>query len=179
MIELVKKENLRNYSDEDYVWYACYGSNINYDRFMYYINGDISGKYSSKNGCTNKTRPIEERKFIFECPIYFAGKSKRWGGGMAFLDYESSGNAYGKIYKITMQQFKEVLAQEQKCKLYNAILLVDYIDDLPVFTFTSEKKLNSILNQPSDFYKQVIKEGILNLYDNLNSDQIDQYLKNK
>ena len=33
--------------------------------------------------------------------------------------------------------------------------------------------------QSSDSYKQAIKEDILDLYDNLNSDQIDQHLKNK
>ena len=29
--------------DEEYLWYFCYGSNINIKRFMIYINGDDDG----------------------------------------------------------------------------------------------------------------------------------------
>ena len=68
-MKLIKEKDLDKYSDEDYVWYACYGSNINYNRFMYYINGDISEKYSTINGCVDKSKPIEEKKYIFKCPI--------------------------------------------------------------------------------------------------------------
>lgn len=176
-MKLINKEYMNKYNDADYVWYACYGSNINHERFMYYINGDE--KYSTVEGCTDKSLPEEERQYIFECPIYFAGTSKKWGGGgFAFLDYEHSGKSYGKIYKIKMSQFRGVLEQEQRCELYDAIILVDYIDDLPVFTFTAKHKLNSLLQDPSDQYIKVIKEGLLALYDNIDSNQIDNYLKN-
>lgn len=178
-MELVDFEYLNKYSNEDYVWYACYGSNINYNRFMYYINGDINEKYGTINGCVDKSKPIEEKKYIFKCPIYFAGTSKRWGGGMAFLDYENNGLAYGKIYKIKMSQLKEILKQEQRCKLYDIILLVDNVDKLPVFSFTSKHRLNDILNQPSSLYVDVIKEGILKLYSELGSNQVENYLRNK
>ena len=162
-MEIVKPEDLDKYNDEDYVWYACYGSNINYDRFMYYINGDLDEKYSSINGCVDKSKPVEEKKYIFKCPIYFSGESKKWGGGMAFLDYENSGNAYGKIYKVKMIQLKGVLEQEQQRKLYDTILIVDYVDNIPVFTFTTKHKLDDKLNQPSKAYIEVIKEGLLDL----------------
>lgn len=178
-MKLVDKQYMERYSNEDYVWYACYGSNINYERFMYYINGDTSEKYSSIDGCIDKSAPIEDRQYIFECPIYFAGNSKRWGGGgFAFLDYEHNGKSYGKIYKLKMSQFRGVLEQEQKCKLYDAILLVDYIDNLPVFTFTAKHKLYNLLQEPSAQYVEVIEKGLLNLYNNMDSNQIKEYLKN-
>ena len=102
-----------------------YDSNINYERFIYYINGDTKGKYSTINGCEDKSEPIEERKYIFECPIYFAGNRKRWGeGGVAFLDYEHKGKSYGKLYKLKMNQFKGLLEQEQRCKLYNKLIIL-------------------------------------------------------
>ena len=123
-MNLLNKDDLVKYDDNQYVWYACYGSNINYERFMYYINGDVNEKYSTSKGCSDKSLPLEERQYIFKHPIYFAGDSKRWGGGMAFLDYEHDGKCYGKIYKLKMSQFKDVLEQEQNCKLYDAILLV-------------------------------------------------------
>lgn len=177
-MNLLNKDELVKYDDNQYVWYACYGSNINYDRFIYYINGDVNEKYSTSNGCSDKSLPLEERQYIFEHPIYFAGISKRWGGGMAFLDYEHDGKSYGKIYKLKMSQFKGVLEQEQNCKLYDAILLVDYVDNLPVFTFTAQHKLCDLLNEPSDKYVEIISKGILNLYDNLSIDEIKEYLKN-
>lgn len=177
-MNLLNRDDLVKYNDNQYVWYACYGSNINYERFMYYINGDVNEKYSTLNGCSDKSLPLEERQFIFKHPIYFAGISKRWGGGMAFLDYEHDGKCYGKIYKLKMSQFKGVLEQEQRCKLYDAILLVDYVDNLPVFTFTSQHKLYDLLNQPSDKYVDVITKGLLDLYDSLSIDEIKNYLKN-
>lgn len=77
-----------------------------------------------------------------------------------------------------MSQFKGILEQEQRCKLYDAIILVDYIEDLPVFTFTAQHKLDNLLQEPSDKYIEVIKKGILDLYDNIDSNQIDEYLRN-
>lgn len=177
-MKLVTENDLKKYRDEDYLWYACYGSNINYDRFMYYINGDINGKYSRCEGCKDKTLPLEERQYIFKHPIYFASTSKKWSGGMAFLDYENDGKSYGKIYKLKMSQFRDILEQEQNCKLYDTILLVDYIDNLPVFTFTAQHKLYDLLNQPSDKYVEVITKGLLELYNNLSANEIEEYLKN-
>lgn len=178
-MEVINKQYIDKYNDDEYVWYACYGSNINYKRFMYYINGDESEKYSTNGGCTDKSKPIEERKYIFNCPIYFAGNSKRWnGGGFAFLDYEHTGKSYGKIYKLRMGQFKGVLEQEQRCKLYDVILLVDFVEGLPVFTFTAQHKLYNILQDPGREYTKVIEEGLLELYDNLDSNYIKNYLKN-
>ena len=54
-MKIVKDEELKKYNDNDYVWYGCYGSNINYDRFMLYIKGDNSGIYSSSEGCEDKS----------------------------------------------------------------------------------------------------------------------------
>lgn len=177
-MNLLNKDDLVKYDDNQYVWYACYGSNINYERFMYYINGDLNEKYSTSKGCSDKALPLEERQYIFKHPIYFAGNSKRWGGGIAFLDYEHDGKCYGKIYKIKMSQFKGVLEQEQQSKLYDTILLVDYVDELPVFTFTAKHKVYDLLNEPSDKYTKVIAKGLLNLYDNLSADDIKKYLQN-
>lgn len=76
-MRIIDNEELNKYGDHTYVWYACYGSNINYDRFMKYINGDE--RYSTSEGCDDKSLPLEERQYIFEHPIYFAGESRIWG----------------------------------------------------------------------------------------------------
>lgn len=172
----ISREFLDTYSDEGYIWYACYGSNINYKRFLYYINGDKERKYSMASGCNDKSKPLKSAAFIFDCPIYFAGYSKRWDGGMAFLDYENEGRSLGKLYKIKMGQFKDVLKQEQSCKLYDAIVFVDKYDGLPVFTFTASHRLEDI-TLPSMQYCNVIKNGLLKLFKNLNDEIIKRYFK--
>lgn len=171
---LSEEYKLKEYNDEEYVWYACYGSNINYTRYMMYVNG---GKYATKEGCQDKSEPVEYRKYIFNHPIYFAGESKIWTGGMAFLDYENKGKSYGKIYKIKMSQFKRIFEQENE--LYNAIVLLEYIDNLPVLTFTSKNKLNNLLNNPSNKYISIIKEGLYDLNYGLTENELTNYLKNK
>ena len=177
-MKVITEEELNKYDDNEYIWYACYGSNINYKRFMYYINGDAEGKYSTSNGCQDKTPPVESRKFLLDCPIYFAGKSNRWGGGMAFLDYEGVGKSYGKIYKIKMSQYKGILNQEHKCTLYDTRILIDYIDSIPVFTFTAENKLVNELNEPSNKYVEVIKNGLKDLDYGLTDEELNSYLSN-
>lgn len=175
-MKIVKDEELKKYNDNDYVWYGCYGSNINYDRFMLYIKGDNSGIYSSSEGCEDKSEPLESKKYIYNCPIYFVGESKRWTGGMAFLDYMNDGKSYGRIYKIKMSQFKSVLKQEGK--LYDAIVLAGYEDNLPVLTFTSSKKLDEILNEPSDRYIDVIKKGLISCGYDFSEEEYKKYFKN-
>lgn len=178
-MKLIDIKSLDKYNQEEYVWYACYGSNLYYERFMCYINGDTNDKYSSVGGCRDKSLPIDERQYIFDCPIYFAGNSKRWnGGGSAFLDYEHKGKSYGKIYKIKMNQFIDVLKQEQRCKLYDVVLFADLIDDLPVLTFSAKHKLYDLLQEPSAHYIEVMRRGLLKLYDNLDDEKLTYYLKN-
>lgn len=152
-------KDIDNYDNEQYIWYACYGSNINYDRFKRYIKGDEFGK-----GCKDKSLPIESRKYTFNNPIYFMGTSKKWSGSVAFLDYKSNGKAYGKIYKIKLNQFKDIFNQEAINDLYDTILLIDNIDNLPVFTFTSKEKYDELINKPSKEYLDVINKGIKETY---------------
>lgn len=172
----VSSDYLDKYGEDDYVWYACYGSNINMDRLMVYINGDKNGKFGHVEGCSDKTKPLEAKPYIFNCPIYFAKHSMRWNGGVAFLDYESDGRSYGKIYKLKMSQFKDVLKQEYGSKSYNAIIYVEDYENLPIFTFTSSNKRDD-LEFPSKEYCDVIKKGILDTYTNLKEEDVLEYFE--
>jgi hypothetical protein len=45
--------------------------------------------------------------------MHFASSSGRWGGGgVAFMDVDASGHALGRAYLVTMEQFDDVVAQE-------------------------------------------------------------------
>ncbi len=172
----INSEDIDKYNEDEYVWYACYGSNINLDRLMIYINGDKNGKFGHVEGCCNKDKPLEAKPYIFNCPIYFAKHSKRWNGGVAFLDYENEGKSYGKIYKMKMEQFKGVLKQESGSKAYDAIIYVGDYENLPIFTFTSSHKRDD-LELPSKEYRDVIKKGLLDTYTNLKDEDVEKYFE--
>ena len=172
----IGNEYIDKYKEDDYVWYACYGSNINIDRLMISINGDRNGKFGHVDGCVDKTKPLDAKPYIFNCPIYFAKHSNRWNGGVAFLDYENVGKSYGKIYKLKMSQFKGILEQECGSKSYNAIIYVGDYETFPIFTFTSAHKRED-LETPSKEYCDVIKKGILDTYDNMTDEDVEKYFE--
>jgi len=145
-------------SDEpEYVWYACYGSNVNRDRFMKYING-----------CSNTTAPVEDRPYVFQHSIYFAKSAASWdNGGKAFLDDSQPGMAYGRIYKITRKQFEEV--QHKEGRDYTKLLSLGTVAGLPVYSFTDTQK-NSPERMPSEKYFSTILSGLKACYEGIVSE---------
>lgn len=145
-------------ADTEYVWYACYGSNINRVRFLEYING-----------CTEKTPPVEDRPYIFNYNIYFAKSSKRWdNGGVAFLDDTCEGEALGRIYKITRKQYEEV--KQQEGPKYKKKIYLGETDGLPMYTFTDTQK-NEPLRTPSADYFSTILSGLQEVYNEIYSEE--------
>lgn len=140
------------------VYYSSYGSNVNSKRFMSYIEGGKAGS-RTYSGCTDKTEPSDEIRVRYPHPIYYAMKSRVWDGGVAFLDHSTEGASLGKAYKITGEQFKDVVAQESGGKAgdfkadlnevvnegilpdlersYGTLVHVGDHNGRPVFTFTS------------------------------------------
>lgn len=148
-------QNMKNI-DTEYIWYACYGSNINKERFMKYINN-----------CSDKTPPIEDRPFMFNHSIYFAKSSGQWdNGGVAFLDDSCVGEAYGRIYKITRAQYEEVKSQEGPS--YTKKIYLGEIDGTPVYSFT-DTQINEPVRMPSHKYFTTILDGLKECYNGLYS----------
>lgn len=99
-----------------YVWYASYGSNLSKDRFMTYITGGTpEGTYVNHEGARDKEL-LDEDCIIpirYQGRMHFAGASGRWEhGGVAFMDVDNSGHALGRAYLVTMEQFDDIVAQE-------------------------------------------------------------------
>lgn len=98
------------------VYYASYGSNLNRDRFMSYIEGGRPPGSSRKyDGCVDTTAPTDD------IPIRFAGSrphfaltSRVWRGGIAFIDAQKGESAVGlgRAYNISIEQFDQVVNQE-------------------------------------------------------------------
>ena len=78
------------------VWYACYGSNLSFERFKEYLD---------KEDCPDHSNPVRSEGFFFPYDIYFAGSSSRWGRGKAFLDITKPGFSYGRMYLIKQEQY--------------------------------------------------------------------------
>jgi hypothetical protein len=186
--------------NNDLVWYAAYGSNINMNRFLCYIRGGTpKGLDKIYNGAKDKTLPQRNTKIIIPAEIYFANSSSTWqNGGVAFLKNLSCNSAetLGRIYLITKEQFVDVLRQEThrdeialdfdraihenyvfiERSWYGRILFLGEQDGHPIFTFTNERDLQP--NKPSQAYLKTIVEGLKDLF-NLSNDEIVCYFLEK
>lgn len=142
------------------VWYASYGSNLNRERFMAYIEGGTpSGSTTHHDGARDKTPPADDIPIRFNGRLHFAYASARWGGGgVGFIDNDHVGHALGRAYRITGEQFADVIAQENgrtvgNTKLpfaqvlsdgrakagygvYDTLVHIGDYDGAPVLTFT-------------------------------------------
>ncbi len=184
------------------VWYACYGSNICRDRFLCYINGGTpAGAKKYFTGCEDKTQPKDSRPFEIPHPIYFAKKSVTWdGGGICFLHPEKSPEkSLGRVYQISVSQFKDLVRQELifdgvieidfeelrergsynclKDGRYGELLYLGEIENKPVISFTSPVHLSEEINPPSPAYLQTIAKGLNEIYD-LKKEELVEYFQN-
>lgn len=99
------------------IWYAAFGSNMNKSRFDCYIKGgQMEGMRRRCVGSMDKSQPKEIMWKTFPHRLFFArDHTATWGpGGVAFLHPESDiqEKTYTRLYKITLEQFNDVLLQE-------------------------------------------------------------------
>ena len=153
--------------DSEEVWYACYGSNLNYTRFMKYVK-DLS----------DTTPPRESRPFMIPHRLYFGGTSGTWeNGAVAFLhpEREKSIQTYGRIYRITESQYREVMLAEGAKYIFR--MQLGEVDGLPVYTFTSPLVYQQ--GTPSDSYVDTIRAGLEESWPELGEMKIEAYLSNR
>ena len=166
-----------NAKNNDYIWYACYGSNICAERFNNYIEGGFykpTGSYCS--GCKDKSRWIDECNRQYKGRLYFAKNSGRWNGkGVAFYDPQSeSRRTYMKLYKITREQFHDVQIHEGPAWYGRVVCFDVHSDNCPVYTMTSNQIFES--NNPSDKYLTLIRRALIDEL-NIDVDEADSYLR--
>lgn len=157
--KFVIKEKNRN---SKYLWYVGYGSNLFRERFICYISGgqfQLGGKHA--RGCRDKTLPKENKPFIITHSLFFARNAPSWGnGGVAFISPErdESNHTYGKMWKITREQFSDIWEQEGQRWYDKELNLGQDNDGIPIVTITSSDKLES--NTPSDKYLKTMAMGL-------------------
>ncbi|KAF7843528.1 histone deacetylase 5 [Senna tora] len=99
------------------IWYASYGSNMCEKRFSCYIEGGkVDGMINPCPGSKDPTLPSEKLWRHFPCRLFFGRESTiTWGpGGVAFILPETSSEDTTRmcLYKISLEQFNDVLLQE-------------------------------------------------------------------
>ena len=143
------------------VWYASYGSNLYGDRFNCYIDGGSpNGGKTQYAGSRDKTAPEGSIPVALPGTVHYAGDSSVWSGGVAFLDETTPGRSLGRAYKISAEQFDDVVSQESNSSappdgtkvdtlatiahgrsvgngVYGTLVHVGDYQGAPVMTFTS------------------------------------------
>ena len=194
---------VKNYGLAGYVWYANYGSNLNATRFNCYISGGIpNGGSRDYVGCTDQTPPLAYMPVDLPQELYFAGESKVWTGGLAFIGHERTNNTTkGRAYLITQTQFEEVVAQESWRDEPNPIdmgmlrelghitlgdgsgnydeliFCGDHVDGFPIVSFTSPYP-HQPPSKPADTYVRMIGSGLVEAH-GLEAKQAAFYLSTK
>ncbi|XP_062116695.1 histone deacetylase 5 isoform X2 [Humulus lupulus] len=121
------------------IWYASFGSNMWQPRFKCYIEGgQVEGMAKPCSGAVDKTLPKEILWKTFRHRLFFGRDfSQTWGpGGVAFVSPGSSiQEVYMCLYKITLEQFNDVLVQENTI---GAPISSPLIDLTALNSFTNE-----------------------------------------
>jgi hypothetical protein len=185
-----------------YVWYASYGSNINADRFLCYIKGgQPEGSAQVETGCKDPSLPVDDSTFIIDHPLYFAKEAGRWESqGVAFigLNKDNGNSTYSKKYLIKVDQFLDVVKQEnngidfeidlnevkrqgsqvfQRDAWYGNILYMGEEKGFPIYTFTAPWDINDVeWKKPSHAYLKTIIKGLKKDYSN---EEIFAYFQSK
>lgn len=183
------------------IWYACYGSNMDSERFLKYIQGGqliVNGLTKDYKPCpTDTSLPEQSEPYSIDRKFLFAKESKTWNlHGVGFISNKRNkrSKTYAKLYLISEAQFLYLFAQEngrQTSKInyeqllnegyldfeynfYNRILLLnkDY-NGLPILTFTNKSNLTA--KKPLFEYAKLISNG-LKLTHNLTDKETVNYL---
>jgi hypothetical protein len=188
-----------------YVWYVGYGSNLKSERFDCYIKGGTP-KYATKAdpGSRDPAPPRTWAKTSIPYQLYFAERSKNWGGAVAFIGHEATPKTptIGRMYLITEEQFYDVVKQENgllpvagmrnlidlreviaktkvtflhgKDNWYGTIVYLGEQDGYPKYTFTASREYGNY-NPPSEGYLKTIVHGLRELGD-VSTQQAAEYL---
>lgn len=163
---------------EDLVWYVAYGSNMRAARFGCYISGGRPrGARRTYLGCRDQSPPHRNVGIQLAGGLTFAGRSRVWGGGIAFYNPHADGELAARAYLLTFGQLSDVVAQECRrpvgsdltlsdgvdrwevpSAVYETLLHVDDRDGLPMLTITSLQ--NREPTPPSAPYLRNILDGL-------------------
>lgn len=98
----------------DLIWYVAYGSNLSWARLACYLNGGTPpGGRRANRPARDPAPPRGDVGVTLPGQVYFARSSVTWGGGVAFYDPDRPGSTLARAYLLTVEQFGDLMAQEQ------------------------------------------------------------------
>ncbi|MFJ6622059.1 histone deacetylase [Kitasatospora sp. NPDC091335] len=165
------------------VWYVAYGSNLHAARLACYLRGGRpDGGAQDQPGARDRRPPRRAVATALPGTLYFAGRSRTWGGGSAFYDPAGRGEVPCRAYLMTLSQFSDVAAQEMgrspgtdldlapvlatgRDELgpgrYQTLLHVGESDGRPLLTFTASWGVaGAELNAPTRPYLRTLAAGL-------------------
>ena len=174
------------------VWYLAYGSNVNEQRFLRYLQGD-----DSHLGARDSSEPTESVWAQLPFELTFERQSQRWkGGGVAFVHPSAEHTAWFRAWNISGEQFEDVFAQENRTPVgtgldwnaiasgsvdvgtgwYRRIMATSETDlgDISGLTFTTADR--QTMSTPSPDYAETIAAG-LKENPHLSPHEADAYLQ--
>jgi hypothetical protein len=187
------------------VWYAGYGSNTDLDRFMCYIAGGTPvGTDRIYVGCKDPSAPLAHMALEIPYQLYFAGESRVWTGGVAFIGHTADSNILPTIvsaYLIKLSQLEQLVAQEngreeiyhidlqqlqdhsqltlgEGIGRYDRILQCGTYENVPIISLTSPK-IWSDFNRPAPAYLRIMATGLRGAIHGLTTDEVIAYLLQK
>lgn len=166
------------------VWYASYGSNTHVDRLAVYLTGGRPpGGARSCPGCRDPRMPTRSVAVELTGTLYFATRSRIWGGGRAFYDARGGGRVAARAHLVSAQQFSDIVAQEMYREpgadldlaavltrdrdalgpgRYETLVCPGRIDGVPVLTCTAPWGVNDVTWVcPSPGYIRFLASGLL------------------
>lgn len=181
------------------IWYASYGSNLSRRRFERYLRGGTPrGGRRRYPGARDPRPPSGDRPVSLPYRLRFAGESHTWGGGMAFVDVSSDGQVLARAYRITIEQFADIHAQENAGAAeptdlsavldgqqvvagrgnYPVIVRCGRLGSTPMFTFTAQHAARHAAapNAPAPAYLRTIATGLAEAHA-LDAEPIVDYLR--
>lgn len=180
----------------DLVWYVAYGSNLHLSRFRCYLAGGVpAGGARRYPGCRDTTEPAEIVSVEIPGGLYFAGRSRVWGGGLAYVDTNHEGTVAARAYLLTPGQLSDVVLQEKwqepgtdldfasvlpgsdldlGSSGYELARHVGVRADRPMLTITRHNGMQE-LSAPSAAYLRTIGAGLGEAH-GWSSDRIGEYL---
>ena len=161
---------------DKYVWYVAYGSNLSHLRLIHQFDEDFCYEpYAVKIS----EYQFENKPFKIWHPIYFANKagySSKWGNtGVAFLDDQSPGFAFGRAYKMPKYLFEYLRDREGRSdNWYNKVVHLGEMEDgIEIVTLTNKNRFDCL--KPCEAYLDKIRIGLHEL--GLNREESDKYLE--
>jgi len=183
------------------VWYVAYGSNMVADRLRAYLEGvagppvdlapppagalapgDLGARFGAHRGCADPTLPRADRWLTLDRAVTYRGMSRRWGGGVAFLDLEPSPGAAtpARAWLLGLDQVAELMAQEARLAVapeptalvaiapgdtlrlgggwYDTVLRLADLDGTPALTVTTAQDQPEV--PPTPAYLATVAAGL-------------------